>query len=299
MAIDGQIQATRQASSAFDGIGDVEVARRAAESSLAQFEGMHALSPENADALFLLTKGWGGYGAGFVMDDVERAQDAGDETQEKHHRERARMAFDRGVTYGLALLAQKAGGFGDAKKSAAGLERWLAKNFASKDDAPGLLWTGVAWLSRVQVMMGDEDEGPGFIAEMYVGVALVERAVALDRAVEHYTGVVALASYHARNAMAEPEVAKKLLDAAMSEAHGAVGMIPLAYATTYACVKGDTAVYRAMLDRAISATDKDPSDRLENALAKQRARRWLAPRRAKDACGMDLGRGPSAALGPP
>ena len=285
---DGQIQSTRQASSAFDTIGDVQLARSAAEASFGQFEGMHALAPYNTDALYLLTKTWTGYGAGFIVDELETAQDANNDSMEEVQRKRARMAFDRAVFYGLELLGQTAEGFDGAKKNAQSLANWLSDHFTSKDDALSLLWTGVAWLSRVDVMKGDDNEGPAFIAGVYVGVAMIERAVAIDPAAEHYTGLIALAAYHARTAMAEPEQAKQLLDEAMAKTQGRDLLIPLAYATTYACVKGDVALYQAMLNRILVAQDPDPYQRLENALAKRRAKRWLAKGRAKDSCGVDV-----------
>jgi hypothetical protein len=285
---DGQIQSTRQASAAFDTIGDVALARSAAEASFGQFEGMHALAPYNTDALYMLTKGWTGYGAGFIVDEIETAQDANNDAMEESQRKRARMAFDRAVFYGLELLGQTAEGFDQAKKNAQSLAKWLSDNFTSKDDAPALLWTGVAWLSRADVMKGDDNEGPAFIAEVHVGVELIERAVALDRAAEHYTGLIALAAYHARNTMAEPEQAKQLLDEAMTKTQGKDLLIPLAYATTYACVKGDAALYQQLLNRILVAQDPDPYQRLENALAKRRAKRWLGKARAKDSCGVDV-----------
>jgi hypothetical protein len=291
---DGQIQATRQASVAFDTIGDVELARGAAEASFGQFEGMHALAPYNSDALYLLMKTWAGYGAGFVMDEVERAQDSGNDAMEEYQRKRARMAFDRSIFSGLQLLAQTAEGFEGAKKDANKLTKWLNDSFTSADDAPNLLWTGVAWLSRADAMKGDEDEGPVFIAEVYVGVALIQRAIDLDPSVDHYTGLIAMASYHARNGMAEPEDAKKILDVAMAKTEGKALLVPLAYATTYACVKGDATLYQTMLNKVLNAGDPDPYIRLENALAKRRAKRWASKKRAKEYCGFDLGAAPAS-----
>jgi hypothetical protein len=218
---------------------------------------------------------------------------------EEYQRKRARMAYDRAVFYGLQLLAQTAEGFDSARKNAGTLSKWLAEKFTDKDDAPNLLWTGVAWLSRADVMKGDEDEGPVFIAEVYVGVSMIERAVALDPSVDHYTGLVALASYHARNGMAEPEEAKKILDTAMAKTDGKALLVPLAYATTYACVKGDSALYQEMLNKVLSAQDPDPYIRLENAIAKRRAKRWAAKRRAKENCGIDIGAPPPAAASAP
>ena len=138
----GQISATREASSALDTVGDYELARSAAQSGLVQFEGMHVLAPDNADALFMLSKGWVGYGFAFVEDEMEAAEDAGDEDLADYHRKRARMAYDRAVFYGLQLLEQKAQGFEIAKKNEMTLTKWLSDNFTSTDDAPNLFWTG-------------------------------------------------------------------------------------------------------------------------------------------------------------
>ena len=156
----GQISATREASAAFDTIGDYELARSAAQSGLVQFEGMHVLAPDNTDALFMLTKGWVGYGFAFVEDEMEAAEDAGDDDLADYHRKRARMAYDRAVFYGLQLLAHQADGFDAAKKNELTLAKWLSDNFTSNDDAPELFWTGYGWLARVNLMKGDDTEGP-------------------------------------------------------------------------------------------------------------------------------------------
>jgi hypothetical protein len=43
-----------------------------------------------------------------------------------------------------------------------------------------------------------------------------------------------------------------------------------------------------MLGKVLQAQDPDPWQRLTNAVAKRRAKRWLAKKRAKDECGIDL-----------
>jgi hypothetical protein len=284
----GQIAATREASAAFDTIGDYELARSAAQSGLVQFEGMHVLVPNNTDALFMLTKGWVGYGFGFIEDEMEAAEDAGDDDLADYQRKRARMAYDRAVFYGLQMMAQHADGFDTVKKNELTLAKWLSDNFTSADDAEGLFWTGYGWLARVNLMKGDDTEGPAFVAELYVGVAMLERAVALDPAAEHYSGMLALAAYHARTGMAEMDQAKQMLDAALAKTEGKNLMVQLNYATKYACMKGDGALYQDMINKVLQAPDPDPHQRLTNAIAKRRARRWLGKRRVKDACGIDL-----------
>jgi hypothetical protein len=291
--VDGQISGTREGASALDTIGDYELARTAAQAGLSQFEGMHVLAPTNTDALFLLVKGWAGYAFGFVEDELQTAEDAGDEDLAEYHRKRARMAYDRAVFYGLELLGHRASGFDNAKKSEPALAKWLADHF-SADDVPNLFWTGYAWLARADLMKGDDEEGPAFVAELFVGVTMLERATALDPSYEHYSGLVALAAYHARSGMAELDQAKQLFDTALAKSDGKNLMVLLNYATKYACVKGDGALYQQMLDKVLQLQDPDPYQRLTNAVAKRRARRWLGRRRAKDACGIDFTAAPGA-----
>jgi hypothetical protein len=296
---DGQIKSTRMAAPATDTVGDYELGRGAAQAGLAQFEGMHALSPDNPDALYLLAKTWTGYGSAFAEDDMQVAQDQGNDDLAEYNRKRARAAYDRAVFYGLQALGQKDPGFNQAKGNLQTLEAWLKKNFTEKEDAVYLLWTGVAWMARAGLMAGDDEEGPVFIADLYIGVAIVERSVALDPAAEHYTGMMALASYHARTNMAELDEAKKLLDTAMEKTQGRSLLIPYTYATRYACAKGDAALYQSMLDKVVQAQDPDPDQRMPNAVAKRAAKRWLGKHRAKDQCGIDLGGSASSQEAPP
>jgi len=284
----GQISATKEASAAFDTIGDYELARTAAQAGLVQFEGMHVLAPDNSDALFMLTKGWVGYGFGFVEDEMEAAEDAGDDDLADYQRKRARMAYDRAVFYGLQLLDQTDHGFEASKKNEMTLSKWLSDDFSSKDDAEALFWTGYGWLARVNLMKGDDTEGPAFVADLYIGIAMLERAMAIDPSIEHYSGLIALAAYHARTGMAEMDQAKQLLDTALAKTEGKNLMVELNYATKYACMKGDAALYQDMINKVLQAPDPDPHQRLTNAIAKRRAKRWLGKRRAKDACGIDL-----------
>jgi hypothetical protein len=285
---DGQIAATRRSAASFDTVGDFNIARTASEASFGQFEALHALAPYNTDALYLLTKAWASYGVVFIRDEIEAAQDADDDAAEARARKRARTAYDRAIYYGLQLMGHTASGFDAAKRDSGALATWLAQSFTEKKDAPTLLWTGIAWLSRVDVMKADEEEGPAFISDLFVGVALVERAVALDPAAEHYAGLLALAEYHSRNGVAEPEESRKILDRAFELTHGTLLMVPLSYATAYACVKSDAALYRSMLNRVLATHVDDQNVRVENAIAKHRAERWMNKHRAKDNCSIDL-----------
>jgi hypothetical protein len=117
---------------------------------------------------------------------------------------------------------------------------------------------------------------------------MVERAVALDPSYEHYSGLITLGAYHARTGMAELDQAKQLFDTALAKTEGKTLLVPFNYATKYACMKGDGVLYQDMINRVLVAPDPDPHQRLVNAIAKRRAKRWLGKRRVKDQCGIDL-----------
>jgi tetratricopeptide (TPR) repeat protein len=296
---DGQIEAFRSASVVVDTIGDYELARAGAAAGIIQFEGMHALSVDNPNALFMLAKAWAGYGVGFAEDDMQLAQDAGDDDLVEYHRKRARMAYDRAVYYGVRYLNLQAPGFFEAKKSQENLTKWVKANFTSKTDADILLWTGQAWLLRAGLMAGDDNEGGAFVADLYVAIPLLERAVELDESAGRYMGLVMLAAYHARSGMAEMDEAKKMFERALAKTERRDLVVQMVYATKYACAKGDPALYQRLLNEVLQADDPDPDQRLENTIAKRQARRWFGKRRVKDQCGFDLSSAAASAPPPP
>ena len=283
MLINGQIEGTRRASGAFNTLGDFEMAKTAAQAGLVQFEGMHNLAPWNDDALFMLAKGYVGYAFAFCEDDMESAIDAGDESLADYHRKRAKMGYDRAVFYGLQYLSHRDEGFLAARKNEQTLKTWLTANFAEKDDAEILFWTGYGWMARVNLLKGE----PEYVADLFVGVDMIERAFELNPELEDFGGYVALGAYHARAQIAELDESKKLFDAAMTKTKGKSLLVHFAYARTYACAKVDRPLYEKLLNDALAADDPDPAQRLNNTIAKRRAKRYLGKQWMSD-CGFDV-----------
>ncbi len=278
---DGQIAATRQAAVAVNTIADYELQRSATEAGLAQFEGMHLLRPNNTDALFLLTQAWGGYAYAFPQDAYEEATDRGDDDLASYHKKRARLGYDRAVFFGLELLGHRADGFEDSKRNAETLGKWL-DHFSSVDDANNLFWTGLAWLNRVDLYKDDTS----MVADLFIGVAMMEKSVAIDPTVEHWSGTIALAAYHARPA-GEMDQAQQMFDNALAKTSRKNLQVQLNYATSYACLKGDRTLYEKLLNEVLAATDPDPEQRLVNLLAKRRARRALTRQHMME-CGFTM-----------
>jgi TRAP transporter T-component len=271
--LNGQIKGTRDGSVAIDTLSDYEVARTIAYAGLGQFEGMHELAPDNEDALFLLTKGWTATTFAFIEDDYEMAVDADDDVRAEYHRARARAAYDRAIQYGIALLEMRARGFDKAKNNVASMKRYLMQFY--KHDALNLLWVGTAWLGKANIA---KDE-PAVVAELHVGEALVERSIELDETLAYGGGRMALGAYHARTAMAELDVSLKQFLRALELTRGNALLPKFTMAKTYYCMKGDKASYEKTLREIVDASDVLPEQRLQNAIAKRRARRYLSKSR--------------------
>jgi hypothetical protein len=281
MIMDGQIEATRKAAAAIDTFSDYEVAASIAYSGLGQFEGMHYLAPENRDALFMLTQSWSSVAFAFIEDQMEQAEDAEGPSSPlyEYQRSRARAAYDRAIHYGLELLEATHPGFAAARRNDATMKAWLA-NF-SKADAPALFWTGYAWMAKTNVAQED----PAVVSDLFVGVALLERSVALDGTYLFASGHTTLGAYHARSPLAELDEAKKEFDLALSLNGGKALITKLQYAIRYHCLKNDKAAYVRVLEEVLDAGDVLPEQRLTNTIAKRRAKRWLSPARMSRACG--------------
>lgn len=271
----GQIQGTRQAATAADTLHDYEVARHAAFAGLVQFEGMHKLAPANEDALFLLLKGWSGASFGFIEDDLEIAEDTKDPEMAAYHKQRALAGYERSIQYGIELISKRAEGFAEARKNAETLRNWLNEHFVDKEDASSLLWLGYSWVARTGVAKDD----PEMVAELWVGVILVEHSVKLDENHAYGTGMTILAAYHARTAQAELDQSKQLFDKVFALTGNRALLPKFNYASRYLCAKGDFDGYKKALQEIVDAGDIFPEQRLQNAIAKRRARRYLGPAR--------------------
>jgi hypothetical protein len=281
LILNGTIEGTRKGSAAVDSFSDYEVAQTAAFAGVTQFEGFHYLAPENEDALFLLAKGWTSAGFAFIEDQYEQAEDTdGPESPlAAYQKARAVAAYDRAIHYGVELLEHKNPGFEAAKKNDETIKKWLSA-FTDPSDGANLFWAGYAWISKVN-MLKDE---PASVADLFIGVAMMERVNQLDTNYLYGSVHTILGSYHARSPMAELEEGKAEFDKAIAVTQGK-GLLPkLQLAAKYYCVKGDKEAYVKTLTEVIEAGDTMPEQRLSNAIAKRKAKRYLGKDRMQRMC---------------
>lgn len=279
MLLNGQIKGTRDASAAVDTLQDYEVAKTVAFAGLGQLEGLHRLAPDNSDGLFMLTKSWGGAAYAFIEDEYEQAYEKNDDAMSHYELERARAAYERAIYYGLQLLGQTAGGFQQARRNEATITAWLDKNFTDKDDAPNLLWTGYAWVSNVNI----SKDKPAVVGNLFIGVAMVKRSVQLDDTLEHGMGHIILGSYYA--SFKQWAKSKQEFDRAIQISGGKFLPAQLNLATKYYCARSDKPDYEQTLNSILAAGDDLPDARLQNVIAKRRARRYLGNSIWQEDCG--------------
>ena len=279
--IDGQVSGTRDGSDAVNTLHDFEVARAVARAGMGQLEGLYKLAPYNEDALLMLTRGWAGSTFAFTEDDYEMAQEGKDDTITAYHRARTIAGFQRAKFYGTLLLEKKADGFDAAQRNAHTMKEWMTRNFIKKEEAEDLTWIAFAFIGLV----GAAKDEPAVVADLYIGVAIAERALELDEGFEYGMNHVLLGAYHARTAQSEVEEAKVHFDAAMKISQGKMLSTQLNYAQRYYCAKSDRKNYEKMLNEVVAAGDPIPEKRLQNLIAKRRARRYLDNKIFQEDCG--------------
>lgn len=277
---DGNIDATLRGSEAVNTLQDFEVARAVGRAGLAQLEGLHYLVPYNNNALLLLTRGWGGATFAFTEDEWEMARMGNDRQLEAYHLQRTTAGFIRARFYGIELLKRHADGFEEARRNQPLIKAWLAENFKDPDQAEMLLWIGYGWVSHV-----GSAKTPEVIGDLHVGVEIVKRSVELDDTIRHATGHTILGAYHARTAMAELDQSKEHFEAALKINGGKYLLTELNYASRYYCAKSDRKNYERLLKKVLKAGDVLPDARLQNTIAKRRARRYLENKIFQEECG--------------
>jgi TRAP transporter TatT component family protein len=280
--VEGQIEGTLKGSAGVETLSDYEVANTIAFSGIGQFEGMHVLAPDSENALYGLTKTWTSATFAFIEDQMEQAEDAEGTSSELYlyQQARAKAGYDRAVHYGIEMLEMKNKGFEAAKKNDDTMKAWLAGFDDPEHDAKELFWTGYAWIGRVNITKED----PASVAELFIGVKMIERVIELDSNFFYGNAHTILGAYHARSPMAELEDGKKELDLAIKISEGKLLLPKFQLATKYYCMKSDKENYVKLLQEIIDAGDIFPEQRLTNAIAKRKAKRYLGKERMK-ACG--------------
>jgi hypothetical protein len=255
---------------------DVQLAREAAPSSLKTVEGFLQSAPKNELLLGILAQGYTEYAFGFVEDDLESLPD-----DQKHAAERDTLAaratglYDRAQEFALRLLDLEDKHFSEMfKKDVASTEAEAKK--LDKDEAPGLLFVGLALASAINLNRNDLAR----VVELPKAIALIKRSHELDPRFYNAAAAMTLGIIYCSQGKAiggDPDLGKKFFEESINATAGKYLMPRVMFARFCAVITQDRPLFEKTLQEVIAAPhDIWPAQRLPNELAKRRAARYLA-----------------------
>ncbi|HXU71035.1 MAG TPA: TRAP transporter TatT component family protein [Polyangia bacterium] len=266
----------RAAANALPEESDVQLAREAAPASLKTVDGFLVSAPKNRDLLSILAQGFIEYTFGFLEDDYESLpDDAKHSDQRDALAARATGLYDRAQAYAIRLLELDDKHFGEMfRKDVASAEAEAKK--LDKKEAPGLLFTGLALASSINLNRNDLAR----VVELPKAIALIKRSHELDPKFYNGGAAMTLGIIYCSQGKAiggDPELGKKFFEEAINLTEGKYLMPRVMFARYYGVITQDRPLFEKTLKDVIAAPhDIWPAQRLPNELAKRRAARYLA-----------------------
>lgn len=263
----------KNGSVALDRESDLEFGRDALPASLKTIETFLVSSPQNEHLLLLLARGFNSYAFAFLERDLEAAQFDGSQAEVDALTRRTLLHYLRAREYGFRLLRRP------ALQNAAlgGDEKTVVRELKdlSAEDVPGLFWSAYAWASAINLSQND----PDMVAALPFIEKMMRRVIELDPGYFYSGADLFLGVYYASRPVmfgGNPDEAKLHFDAAMAR-HGQQNLlIPYLYGRFYGTQTQDRAFFNAMMKQVLDAdVEKNPDLRLNNEVARDRARFWL------------------------
>jgi hypothetical protein len=255
--------------SVFGSDDDPELIRDAAPFSLKTLEALLVELPDHPGLLLSACSGFTQYAYAFPQADAELAGDA-DYARVEALRTRARKLYTRGRDDCLRALELRHPGVGEQLLLAPD----DALGWAGAGDVPLLYWTGASWGGAIALGL----DRPELVADFPAVRALFARALALDEA---WGGGAIHAALISLDAVPEAmggsrERARRHFERAVELSAGASAGPYVSYAVGVALPDGDRAAFERLLGQALAVDpERDPSQRLANAIAQRRARHLL------------------------
>jgi hypothetical protein len=261
-------------SAALDREADVEFAAQAFPASLKTLETFLVNAPEDENLLFLLARGYNSYAFGILESDLDEAKLHGPNDKVQELERRAKMHYLRGSEYGFRLLGRDKLRDAALSNDMATLQGELARLKA--EDAPALFWATYGWASTINLSMDD----PDMMAYLTPAETMMKRVYELD---PDYNGGAPILFFGVLEASkppafgGKPDVAKKFFDEAMAKHGDSNLLIPLLYARFYCPLVQDRKLFDDLIAKVEQAdVTAFPEMRLNNEIARERARLWKA-----------------------
>jgi hypothetical protein len=244
--------------------------------SIMTLEGVYSIVPDNEPLGITLARAYSSYAFGWVENDAEIADLAGDIDRTDELNGRARLLYERARNIALHHLRMRDAGIDDAIHAGpTALREYLAARYTAPEHAPLLFWAGYSWASAINVARTD----PGMILNLPIARTFVDAAVACDPSYFHYAGLVfqaVLESTFAEAMGGHPEHGRELFEQALTGTERHFFTVQFNYARVYAVNTGNRALFIQLLREVIDGGDPDETTRLANRLVRRRAIRLLA-----------------------
>ena len=261
-----------------NGFWDYQIAGLATPGAIVQGEALLSVSPDNEKLAIGLARAYVAYTYGWVQDDWERADEAGDFERADALEARVRLLYQRTTALGLRVLRKHDGpGQLDEKLKSGKVEivrAYLKDTFTDQDDVPALYWAGLGWGSSIANAGGDV----GQVADAPIARALIERSVELDPSYADAGGLGILASVEAMFPQlfgGDLKKAKALFERAIAISKRRNHLILLGYAKNYAVNAQDRELFVQLVTEVLEAPDQGSDIRLSNKVARHRAERYI------------------------
>lgn len=250
---------------------DDELIGDAMPATIVQLEGVFAVVPDDETIGLVLVRAYAAYAFGFIEDEADLAEAAGDLEEADRVRARARHLYERARNVAVHLLRRRDHGIDAAIAGGPdSIARWLDEHVRTREAALLSLWTGLTWGSAIAMSGGD----PEMVADLSTTREFVERAVTYDETLEHAAGLTflgGLSSATGEGIGGDPSRGQQIFERALLATNRRSFVVQLAYAGTYAVTVGDRALFVSLLREIIDGGDPDPDARMGNRVARRRA----------------------------
>jgi hypothetical protein len=261
-----------RAAPAVEGYWDYRTAGDAMPANLMQLEGLARVVPENDAILMQLIKVYVAYAYGWIEDRAEDLQLAGDLEAAELERVRARQMYLRARDVGKHAISLDHDGLESAlSEGLEGFEAYLDREFEDSDEAPILFWTGYAWGSFINLSLNDISA----VSDLGYAKALVARSVELDPTYFNSAGLTFLGVASSVELSGDLDAARALFERALTQTERHSLIVQVNMARFYAVRTQDRELYVTLLQEVLDAGNVNPQARLNNEIAKRRAKRYL------------------------
>jgi len=251
---------------------DYDLVGKSFPANIIQLEGMLRVVPDNEVIGLSLISAYIGYGQGWIEDRVEVADIEDDWEEADHLRGRALIMYTRSWELSKHFLRNRDAGFDTALKGGVDtLQAWLDRVLVDPDDAGILFWAGASLGARINMGMEDMDT----VADLPLAKVILSHSVELDPEFMFMLGKMTMGVLAASEFPPDMESAKIILDDVLEKTERRNLMVQTSMARYYAVNVGDAKLFRDLLQEVLDAGDVLPEARLQNAIARRKAARYL------------------------